>query len=67
MRWHIGIFGKRKVLFLGLVFLALLCVFMMFHDVQGEAGGQWSVVSDQGSGDGKGQRSDVGSRRSGRD
>ena len=57
MRWHIGIFGKRKALFFGLVFLALLCVFMMFHDVQGDAGGQWSV-------DGKGQRSDVGSRRS---
>ena len=40
MRWHIGIFGKRKALFLGLVFLAMLCGFMMFHEVQGQVGRQ---------------------------
>ena len=40
MKWHMGIFGKRKVLFLGLVFLALLCGFMTFHEVQGQISSQ---------------------------
>jgi len=54
MRWHIGIFGKRKALFLGLAFLAMLCGFMMFHEVQGQVGRQKTEVGGQGAEVGKG-------------
>jgi endonuclease/exonuclease/phosphatase family metal-dependent hydrolase len=45
MRWHIGIFGGRKVLFPVLAIPALVCGLMIFNEVQGGVGRQRSEIT----------------------